>query len=96
MEEMTFDEAIDISRHLTILPMKKGENKGYFAPARVDRGTIPEGWYAYDITRTGTGAFSTIEKGIAKDKHAGTFLTKTEFDFGKKKNKSLTCGYDLE
>lgn len=95
MEGIPFDEALNDAQKFTLSPMKKAENKGYFATVRVDRSTVPDGWYAYDIRHTGTGAFSTIEKNIAYVNHAGTFLTKHEIDFNGKDRKALTCGYNF-
>jgi hypothetical protein len=48
---------------------------GYFTNERVDRESIPEGWFAYDIRSGEDGEFSTLEENVATN-HAGTFLTR--------------------
>ena len=58
-------------------PDKKTEVLCYFTNLRVDRDTLPKGWYAYDIMGTDSGS---IGGGIIKDSvminHVGTLLTK--------------------
>lgn len=40
---------------------------------RVDKNTVPDGWYAYDIRHGDEGDFCTLEKRVFVN-HAGTFL----------------------
>ena len=63
-------------------------NKGYFTILRIDRETVPEGWYAYDVRHSATGNICAIEKFVAVN-HAGTFLTKQEVKMNKLGYKAL-------
>ena len=51
------------------------EIQGYFTNQRVDRSTVPEGWYAYDLRTTENGTLCTVEERVVVN-HGGTFLTK--------------------
>lgn len=53
-----------------------------FTPQRIKREIIPTGLYAYDIRESDTGDdFVTIERRVIVN-HAGTILSKIEFDMG--------------
>ena len=76
-----------------IAPGKSTETEGLFSCLRLNRTTLPKGWYAYDIRHTDSGAFCTIEEHVAVN-HMGTFITKKKIEFPKGKDyKYLTCGY---
>lgn len=62
---------------------KAGETiaEGYFSNIRVDRRTLPNGWFAYDIREDdATGDAGTIEDGYVIVNHFGTFLTQTKLE----------------
>ena len=64
--------------------------EGLFADARIDRATLPEGWYAYDLREdVRMGEFIEIKNGDILVNHFGTFLTQTEIEEIKEKNSSL-------
>lgn len=47
--------------------------KGYFTNGRVDRNTLPEGLYAYDIRGGDEIDFCTLEPNVCVN-HTGTFI----------------------
>ncbi len=74
MSPVSFEDALKNADILTLCPDCKTENRGYFTCLRVDRDTVPEGWYAYDIRHGDTGNLCTVEEYVLVN-HAGTFLT---------------------
>ena len=55
-----------------------------FTNSRIDRNSLPEGIYAYDIRHSDDGdEFATIQKKVIVN-HAGTIITKEEIP--------MTCG----
>ena len=90
---VSFEEWKKGSAPFIIAPGKSTEVEGLFSSLRLDRKTLPEGWYAYDIRHTDSGAFCTVEEHVAAN-HMGTFITKKKIEFPKGKTyKSLICGY---
>lgn len=61
---ITFEEAIQENQRLCISPGCKTQNTGYFTNERVDRSTVPTGWYAYDIRHGDSGNFTALENGV--------------------------------
>ena len=55
-----------------------------FTNARVDKATVPEGWYRYDIRGSDydPGSFGTLEREVAVN-HAGTILSPEKIPFPK-------------
>jgi hypothetical protein len=82
----TFKEGFNKRNTFILRPGCKNENSGYFSNVRVDRSTLPEGWYAYDIREDGNGNLCSIEKGYVIVNHGITFLTQTPVRFPKDKN----------
>lgn len=83
---ITFEDVMEECKNkpnFAISPGCKTEIKGFFTSLRVNRDTLPEGWYAYDIRHTDTGAFGTLEPHVWAD-HMGTLVTQTKVDFGEK------------
>lgn len=72
-------------------PGSKYENKGYFTNMRVDKRTLPDGWYSYDIRYGDSGNFCTIEAQVCVN-HAGTFLTQTPLKLNKNGYRCLNRG----
>ena len=69
-----------------------GDNfyEGLFADARIDRNTLPEGWYAYDLREDDEIAKCVeIKNGSIVVNHYGTFLTQKEIIELKEKDSSL-------
>lgn len=90
-----FEEWKKSAEPFTVAPGKSTEVEGLFSALRLDRKTLPEGLYAYDIRHTDSGAFCTIEEHVSAN-HMGTFVTEKKIEFPKGKNyKCLTCGYSF-
>ena len=55
---------------------------GLFTNARIDRDTVPEGWYAYDLRGSDydPGEPVTVEPSVVVN-HAGTILTHEPISF---------------
>jgi hypothetical protein len=53
---------------------------GYYCDPKLDRSTMPEGWYAYDFRTDddGLGFFCTINHNYVMVNNGGTFFTQTE------------------
>lgn len=64
-----------------------------FTNARVDKATMPEGWYKYDIRGTDydPGSFGTLEREVGVN-HAGTILSPEEIPLSKGKDYRPICG----
>lgn len=56
------------------------EIHGRFTNSRIDKSTLPENIYAYDMREAESG-LSTIEKNIVTVDFGGTFLCETEINF---------------
>lgn len=79
------------STPMTISPGCRTENKGFFTNLRVDRNTLPAGWYAYDIRTSDAGNFCALEQ-LVRVNHGGTFLTQTPVKMNKHGYHSLARG----
>lgn len=64
--------------------------EGIFTNARIDRSTLPKGWYAYDLREdTEIAECVEIKNGPIVVNHYGTFLTQKRITELKKKDSSL-------
>ena len=79
---ITFEQAIAKNQAFIVSPGCKTENCGFFTNERVDKSTMPKGWYAYDIRHGSSGNFIDLEETVIAN-HAGTFLTKTPVKMNK-------------
>lgn len=70
---ITFQEALEENQAFVVAPDTEREVRGFFTNCRVDKNTVPDGWYAYDIRHGDDGDLCTIEKRVVVN-HAGTFL----------------------
>lgn len=52
---------------------------GLYTICRVDRETLPEGWYCYDLRHEDHGDFCTLENHVFVD-HAGSVIVKDPID----------------
>lgn len=91
MSPISFDEAIKTANPMTISPGCRTENKGFFTNDRVDRTTIPAGWYAYDIRTSDSGNFCALEP-LVQVNHGGTILTQTPVKMNERGFRSLARG----
>jgi len=85
MAMITFEEVMkdcNNQENFALSPGCKTEIKGFFTILRVDRNTLPEGYYAYDIRHGSDGGFCTLEDLVFVD-YAGTFITKTPINIPK-------------
>ena len=89
MAAATFEEALKAASPFVLSPGCKTEVRGYYTSARVDRNTIPAGWHAYDMRHGDNGNPCTVEPMVFVN-HAGTFLTTSLLNFGKKGYRSLS------
>ena len=71
---ISFIEAILEKSEFVVNPYTIKASHGFFTNSRVDRSTVPDGWYAYDIRHDDEGDFVTLEAQVLAN-HAGTFLT---------------------
>lgn len=72
---ITFQEALQENQAFIVAPDTNREVRGFFTNCRVNKETIPDDWYVYDIRHGDEGGFCTIEKRVVVN-HAGTFLCK--------------------
>lgn len=77
--KMTFIEAMNEAAGFILSPGCKTENKGFFSVFRVDRNTLPDGWYAYDIMNGDQGGLALLKDHVLVN-HAGTFLTQKKVE----------------
>ena len=82
-------EECNYIENFALSPGCKTENQGFFTCLRVNRHTVPDGWYAYDIQHGDAGGFCTIENKVLVN-HAGTFLTRTPVKMNKDGYRSLS------
>lgn len=66
---------------ITIFTPDGDDLEGKFTNIRIDRNTIPEGMYAYDLREGDNGEFCTIEKNVMVN-HGGTIILEKELNFG--------------
>ena len=71
----TYEEAKELMQAITLYQEKPVKKKieGRYCDVRIDRNTIPEGMFAYDIREGDSGYFCTIESNVVVN-HAGTVL----------------------
>lgn len=87
---ISFEEAIKTGQGFVISCGCKTENEGIFNNLRIDRSSLPEGWYAYDIMHGETGGLLLLREFVLVN-HIGTFLTKKRVELGKNGTRYL-CG----
>lgn len=78
MVRVTFQELMEECKNkenFVLDPRGKNRNEGFFTDLRIDRDTVPEGYYIYEF-RSRNGDLSTLENRVLID-HAGTLITKT-------------------
>lgn len=44
---ITFQEALEENQAFVVAPDTEREVRGYFTNCRVDKNTVPDGWYAF-------------------------------------------------
>lgn len=79
MATQTFSEAKDDSEEMIIMKPDGTEVSGFYCDPRLDRFTMPSGWYAYDIRTDddGCGIFVELCHNYVLVNSGGTFFTQT-------------------
>jgi hypothetical protein len=62
-------------------PVSLFDKPALFSNLRIDRDTVPEGLYAYDIRHGDDGEAATVEKSVSVN-HMGTVIMAEALDFG--------------
>lgn len=83
MKPIKFNDTSDYS-YVEVLGVE-----GVFTPLRIDRQSLPEGFYKYSFRSGENELIEQIGHDVFAD-HAGDFLTKTPVSLGEDGNKSLT------
>jgi hypothetical protein len=80
MASQTFDEAMKNQQEMEVTAPDGRTFTGNFCDPKLDRSTLPAGWYAYDIRHDddGCGIFCTMEHDPVMVNNAGTFFLQTE------------------
>ena len=80
---ISFKKALNNVQGFTICPNTKTENKGYLYEGRIDRTTVPTGWYLYDIRGSDydPNRPTTIEDKPVLVNFVGHFITKMPVKF---------------
>ena len=84
---ISYSEAKDL-QDFTLFIGEDTEIEGYFTNARIDRNTLPQGKYAYDLREGDDGDICAIEEKVVVN-HAGTFICDQPVNFGEKGYLSL-------
>ena len=87
MKLFSYQEIIDDADDFVIYLDDDIEIEGVFTNARVDRDSLPDGKYAYDLTE-GSEGFESIEEFVVVN-HGGTFICDEPIVFGEEKYISL-------
>lgn len=79
MASQTFDEAMKHPQTMTLTAPDGREIQGFYCDPKLDRDTLPEGYYAYDIRHDddGCGIFVELCCNYVFVNSAGTFFTQT-------------------
>lgn len=77
MASLYFAEAVKQSQTMTVISLDGREFQGYYCDPKLDRSTLPAGWYAYDIRHDddGCGVFTELCNRYVIVNSAGTFFT---------------------
>lgn len=80
MARISFQRASFMKMSIWYYTKESGNSiTGYLSLERIDEGTIPEGWYMYDIREGDYDEPATIENHVMVD-YFGTFLTSQKLD----------------
>lgn len=102
MIPISFKKAKENSREFIVSPGCKTENKGYFSESRIDKSTIPDGWYVYEIRGSDYDYErpTTIENRVIVN-FCGSFITQTPIKYSKGKDyfhlkrNGYKCDYEI-
>ena len=74
MASQSFTEAYKNDNQPFVVSINDKDYEGFFTNIRVDKKTLPEGWYAYDL-REEEGEICELKNGYVLVNHFGTFCT---------------------
>ena len=79
MARQSFNKAMNSAEEMTIFAPDGREYAGNYADPKIDRSTLPAGWYCYDIRHDddGCGVFCELCHNIVLVNNAGSFVTQT-------------------
>ena len=92
MALQSFDQAMRDDREPFTVFIGDSEFKGYAASTRIDRKTVPDGWYVYDL-RHDDGDIYEIKNAYIIVDHYASFYTQNKLPL--KEGESLFRGSDL-
>ena len=69
---------------------------GLFDNGRIDRDSLPDGWYAYDLGENNEGEISELKNGIVTVNHYGTFLTQNKLPLAEGEVLFAGNGFDYD
>lgn len=80
MARQSFNEAIEYAPRMCLTDPSGTKYEGFYADPKIDRSTLPEGWYCYDFRHDddGCGFFCTLEENYVIVNNAGCFFTQNE------------------
>lgn len=94
MALQTFDQAMQHDREPFTVFIGDSEFHGYAASTRIDRKTVPDGWYVYDLRHDDYGEdVCEIKNAYISVNHFASFYTQNKLPL--KKGESLFRGSDL-
>lgn len=76
-----FEEALEDAQGFVLTLPDGNDVPGFFTNLRIDRNTLPDGYYAFDIRGGDDEDFCTLEETVRVN-HTGTFITKYDVDLG--------------
>lgn len=80
MAMQSFDEAYKNDNQPFVILIDSKEYEGFITCIRVNKDTLPDGWYAYDL-REEDGEICELKDGYIWVNHYGTFCTQNVIPF---------------
>lgn len=79
MATQNFNDAIKTAEDMTVIAPDGRKYTGKYTDPKIDRTTLPAGWYCYDIRHDddGCGIFCQLCHNIVIVNNAGSFVTQT-------------------
>lgn len=76
MALQTFEQAFNEDQNPFTIFIGSKAYDGYAASVRIDRNTVPDGWYVYDMRHDDFGDICEIKDGYIFANHMATFFTR--------------------
>ncbi len=98
MASQSYKQAMKSPQAMSVASPDGRTYDGYYCDPKLDRNTLPEGWYAYDIRHDddGCGIFVTLNSNCVLCNSAGTFFTQTSIPELNGPGNSITFAIDPE